>query len=323
MNSLKSPAMTGLFILSLSFILVGCPSRFQKVSTKPVEKVNDHVLTTKEFANQLARRLRHFDALAAKDPNNIHRIKEEILKDFLVKSLTLDWARSQNIVISEGALDAEVDKLRANYPDDLSFRRTLAQENLSFSEWREELRYSLVEKEVFKKLNEKIKPPTEEEIKRYYEDHKDLYKRKERIYIRQIVVDEEAKADAIKIDLKSGDFAALAKKFSITPEGKSGGVVGWIEKGTVDYFDPLFTAGSNIQTVKSPFGVHIIRVEKKAPASILSIEDVKQQIIRALRAQREQAEYVAWLDAQLRSSKVLKDYELMNSIKVDTRGTND
>ncbi|AFX99730.1 peptidylprolyl isomerase [Bdellovibrio bacteriovorus] len=318
----KSPALTGLFIF-MSLALAGCPSSYQKLSTKPVEKVNDHVLTSKQFANQLARRLRNFDALAAKDPNNIHRIKEEILRDFLVKSLTLDWARAQSIVISENTLDKEVDKLRANYPDDLSFRRALALENLSFSEWREELRYSLVEREVFKKINEKVKAPTEEEIKRYYEDNKDRYKRKERVYLRQIVVDEDAKADAIKVDLKTGDFAELARKYSITPEAKQGGVVGWIEKGSVDYFDPLFNVGSGVQTIKSPFGIHLIRVEKKAPASTLSLEEVKPQIIRALRAQREQAEYVAWLDAQLRSSKVLKDYELMNSIKVDTRGTND
>ncbi|MFV3407736.1 peptidylprolyl isomerase [Bdellovibrio bacteriovorus] len=318
----KSPALTGLFIF-MSLALAGCPSSYQKLSTKPVEKVNDHVLTSKQFANQLARRLRNFDALAAKDPNNIHRIKEEILRDFLVKSLTLDWARAQSIVIAESTLDKEVDKLRANYPDDLSFRRALALENLSFSEWREELRYSLVEREVFKKINEKVKAPTEEEIKRYYEDNKDRYKRKERVYLRQIVVDEDAKADAIKVDLKTGDFAELARKYSITPEAKQGGVVGWIEKGSVDYFDPLFNVGSGVQTIKSPFGIHLIRVEKKAPASTLSLDEVKPQIIRALRAQREQAEYVAWLDAQLRSSKVLKDYELMNSIKVDTRGTND
>ncbi|WP_374076557.1 peptidyl-prolyl cis-trans isomerase [Bdellovibrio bacteriovorus] len=322
MKFLKSPVNAGLFIF-MSLALAGCPSSTQKLSTKPVEKVNDHVLTSKQFANQLARRLRNFDALAAKDPNNIHRVKEEILRDFLVKSLTLDWARAQSIVISETMLDNEVDKLRANYPDDLSFRRALALENLSFSEWREELRYSLVEKEVFKKLNEKVKAPSDEEIKRYYEDHKDRYKRKERIYIRQIVVDEDAKADAIKTDLKTADFAELAKKFSITPEARTGGVVGWIEKGSVDYFDPLFTAGSGLQTVKSPFGVHLIRVEKKAPATTLPLEEVKSQIIRALKAQREQAEYVAWLDAQLRSSKVLKDYDLMNSIKVDTRGPND
>lgn len=322
MISTKSSALTGLFVF-LGLVISGCPSSYQKISTKPVQRVNEHVLSTKEFANQLARRLRQFDALAAKDPNNIHRVKEEILKDFLVKSLTLDWAQAQNITISDAVLDKEVDKLRANYPDDLSFRRALAQENLSFSEWRESLRYSLVEKEVFKKINEKVKPVSDEEVKRYYEDHKDRYKRKERIYLRQIVVDEEAKIDAIKTDLKTTDFATLAKKYSITPEAKEGGVVGWIEKGTVDYFDPLFNASAAPQVIKSPFGVHLIRVEKKAPAANQTLEEVKAQIVHELRAQREQAEYVAWLDAQLRSSKVLKDYDLMNAIKVDTRGAND
>lgn len=323
MKFFKSPAMSGLFVfLSLS-LLTGCPSSYQKISTKPVAKVNDHVLTTKQFANQIARRLKNFDALAAKDANNIHRVKEDILREFVVKSLTLDWARAQSLVISETQLDQEVDKLRANYPDDLSFRRVLAQENLSFSEWREDLRYTLVEREVFKKLNEKVKAPSDEEIKRYHEEHKDRFKRKERIYIRQIVVDEAAKADAIKVSLKTQEFAEVAKKYSITPEAKAGGVVGWIEKGTVDYFDPLFSAGAALQTINSPWGIHLIKVEKKAPASVLSVEEAKPQIIRALRAQREQAEYVAWLDAQLRSSKVLKDYELMGSIRIDTRGKDD
>ena len=322
----KSPAATGFFILILllvSPLFSGCTLSSQKISSKPVEKVNDHVLTTKQFANQLSRRLRHFDALAAKDPNNIHRIKEEILRDFLVRSLTLDWARSQSITAPENDLDIEVNKLRANYPDDLSFRRSLAQENISLSEWRDELRYSLIEKEVFKKINLKVKPLSEEEIKRYYDENKDKFKKKERIYLRQIVVDEEAKADAIKQDLKSQEFATLAKKFSITPEGKTGGVVGWIEKGSVDYFDPLFTAGSNVQTIKSPWGVHLIRVEKKAPANTAPLDEVRNQITRTLRAQREQAEYVAWLDAQLRSSKVLKDIDLINSIRVDTKGVHD
>jgi peptidyl-prolyl cis-trans isomerase C len=322
LKSAQSPAKTGLFALAF-LLLAGCPSKFQKISTKPVEQVNDHVLTTKEFANELARRMKNFDAIAAKDPANLHRVKEDILKEFLVKSLTLDWARSQNLVIEESALDKEAEKLRASYPDDLSFRRSLALENLSFAEWRDKLRYIMIEREVFKKLNDKIKPPKEDEIKKYYEDHKDLFKKKERIYIRQIVVDEEAKADTIKIDLKTKDFGEIAKKYSITPESKNGGVVGWIEKGTVDYFDPLFTAGSGLQTIKSPFGIHIIRVEKKAPASVQPLEEVRSRIIRALKAQREQAEYVAWLDAQLRSSKVLKDYDLMNSISVETRGQND
>lgn len=330
MNYFKSPAKTGLFLfLGLTFsaaftaVLPGCTSSYQKMANKPVEKVNDHVLTAKDFADQLARSLRNYDALAAKDPANIFRIKNDILRQFLEKSLTLDWAQANNVTIADSVLDKEVDKLRASYPDDLSFRRSLALENLSFSEWREELRYVLIQRELFKKIDQKIKAPTDEDVHHYYDENRDHYKRKERIQIRQILVDSDTKADIIRQDLKTKDFATLAKKYSIAPEASNGGLVGWIEKGTVDFFDPLFTNSSGIQTIKSPFGVHIVKVEKKAPASNLSLEDVKTQIVQALRAQREQAEYTAWLDAQLRSSKVLKDVDLMNSITVDTRGKND
>ncbi len=322
MKNFKSPVLTGLFILNV--MLLGCTSNYQKVAAKPVVKVNDHVLTAKEFANKLARKLKNYDALAAKDPNNIMRLKEDIVRSFVVSSLTLDWARSNNIFIPESALDKEADRLRANYPDDLSFRRSLAQENISFSEWREDLRYVLIEREVFKKINEKIKPIAFEEVKSYYDQHKEQFKRKERIFVRQVVTDDEAKADSIKAQLKTKDFAEVAKKFSIAPEGKSGGAVGWVEKGSVDFFDHLFSVPLNsIQQFKSPFGVHLARVEKKTGAAILSLEEVKPVVQRAIAGQKEQAEYVAWLDAQLRSSKVLKDYDLMNSLKVDTRGENE
>ncbi|MBS1969091.1 MAG: peptidyl-prolyl cis-trans isomerase [Bdellovibrionales bacterium] len=324
MKFLKSPALTGLFILGLMFAGSACTSNYQKLSSKPVVKVNDHVLTAKEFSNQLARKLKDLDALTAKDPSTVHRTKEELLRSFIVKSLTLDWARANSLVVTESDLDKEVDKYRANYPDDLSFRRLLAQENLSFSEWREELRYTLIERAVFKKLNERVKPPTDSEIKHYYDEHKEQFKKKERIYLRQIVTDEQGKADLLKSQVKTKDFSELAKKYSVSPEAKAGGLVGWIEIGTVDFFDPLFkTAVGSVTQLKSPFGYHVVKVEKKAPAGITPMEEVRNQIVRTLTAQREQAEFVKWLDAQLRSSKVLRDNDLINSIVVETRTENE
>jgi peptidyl-prolyl cis-trans isomerase C len=324
MRNRQSPASTGLFIFSLFFTFVGCTSSYQKISTKPVVKVNDHELTAKEFSNQLARKLKDLDALTAKDPVTVQRTKESLIRTFIVRGLTLDWARANSLVITEKDLDAEVDKYRANYPDDLSFRRLLAQENLSFSEWREELRYTLVERAVFKKLNERVKAPNETEVKQYYDEHKDLFKKKERIYLRQIVTDEQGKADVLKTQAKTKDFADLAKKYSTAPEAKNGGLVGWIELGAVDFFDPLFKSpvGSMTQ-IKSAFGFHIVKVEKKSPPSTLPLEEARNQVIRALSAQREQAEFVKWLDAQLRSSKVLRDNELINSITVQTRADNE
>ena len=207
-----SPALAGLFILALFCSIVGCYSKYPKLVNRTIVQVNEYSLTTKDFANQLARRLKDLDAFSAKDPQIIRQAKESIINDFIIKGLTLDWARSQNISVTDTTVDAAVDKYRANYPDDLSFRRALAQENLSFSEWREKMRYTLIEQAAFKKINEKSKSPLETDVKKFYELKKDLFKRKDRVYLRQILVDDLAKAETMKTAVKTKDFAALAQQ---------------------------------------------------------------------------------------------------------------
>lgn len=310
--------------LFLFFINLQACTPTQKLTAKPAVQVNEHLLSTKEFANQLAKKLKNFEAVTAKDPNVIYHAKEDIINDFVIRSLSLDWAKEKGIIITEHDLDKEVDRLRANYPDDLSFRRSLAQENISFSDWREQLRIILVQKAVFKVLTEKLQQPKEDEVINYYNANKEKFKQKEVILIRQIVVDDAARLEAIKNDLKKTAFAELAKKYSITPEAKSGGLLDWIEKGAVDYFDPLFNfPNGSIQIVKSPFGSHLIKIEGKKPSGYKDLSSVKKMITTSLLGQKEQALYVGWLDVQLRKSKVLKDYDLINSIVVDTRGKNE
>lgn len=319
----RSPAKTGLFLLAL-LALSGCWST-TKYSAKPVAQVNEHELGTKEFATRLARRLKDHDALTAKDPATIQNAKDEILKDFVTASLITDWCRSKKIEVSDADVDKEVEKVRSVYPDDLSFRRALAGENISFSEWRENLRASLLQRAFFAKLREKVKQPTEDEIKKYFEENRAHFKKRERIYLRQIVTDDQAKAEALKADIKKGDFAKLARRYSNAPEAKNGGLVGWVERGTVDFFEPAFSLPVNSVSniVKSPFGYHIYRVEKKLPASAGSLDEARPEIVKVLLARREQAEFVAWLDGQIRSSRVLKDYALIQSIQVETRSSDD
>ena len=163
--------------------------------------------------------------------------------------------------------------------------------------------------------------PTSDELKAYYESQKESFKRKEQIFIRQIVVENESKVDVIKKELKTRDFSLMAKQFSIAPEAKEGGVVGWIERGSVDFFDPLFRLkeGTVSGVFQSPFGFHIARVEQKRPAKTLPFDAVKAQMALQIRAQREQALFKDWLDRQMRKSKILRNNELIQALIVDTK----
>lgn len=319
LSGFKSPAiLVGLLTFGT---LVGCTSQRGSVGGQTVLQVNDHALTAQEFSDRLARKLKQFDALSVKDPTTLNRSKEDVLRNFTLESMIIDYARANSITVSDSELDAEVNQFRSAYPDDVAFRHVLAEENLSVTSWRELLRVTLLEKKVFKKIGEKVQKPTAEEVRKSYEENKTQYKRKERIYLRQIVADDLTKATELKDELKKKSFTELATKFSVAPEGKNGGLVGWIEKGSVDIFDKAFSlpVGGTSSVLESPYGFHIFKVERKAPAGTASLEEVKSEIERNLTAQREQAEFTAWLDRQIRSSRVLRNQDLIRAISVETR----
>lgn len=316
-----SPVLTGLFILLTAGMITGCDLGASRVARKPVLQVNDQVLNAKDFSSQLARRLKNFDALAAKDPNNVKRAKEDILRVFIMRVLVSDYAKANGIKVEDPELEKEVNSFRSSYPDDLSFRRVLAEENLSVSDWKEEMRQSLLERKVFAKISEKTVAPSEEEIKKHFETNKEMYKRKERIYLRQIITDEFSKAQSIRDELKKKDFAELAKKYSVSPEAKAGGLVGWVEKGSVDVFDKAFAlpVGGMSQVLESSYGFHIFKVERRAAPGYASLEEVRPEITQVLVGKKEQADFAGWLDKQIRASRVLRDNELLAAITVETR----
>ena len=98
--------------------------------------------------------------------------------------------------------------------------------------------------------------------------------------------------------------------------------MGWVEQGTLDIFDKAFNmrVGQRSGVVKSPYGYHIFEVTGKKAEQTLSFEEVKERISRSLKGNKEQAIYTAWLEEQLRVSKVLKNSEAIKSIQVKPLG---
>ncbi len=315
--------MIGRCLLGLVVLLsIQCTNQQPSISNKPILKVNDNVMSAKEFSNKLAMRLRELDSLAAKDPNVNSRVKDEIINSFIVRSLMIDWALKNKITVTDSETEAETTKIRASYPDDLAFRRMLAEESTSFAEWQANLKLNLLEKKVSAEINKNVAVPTDEEIRVYYNENKESFRKKERVYIQQIVLKDLARAEYIKQELKKQSFETLAKKYSIAPEAASGGVVGWIEKDTVDFFNPVFRWSINHvgDVIESPFGFHVLKITKREPERIPSLDEEKPKIKRRIIELKEKSAYVSWVDKELRSSSVFKDVELISNLKIETRG---
>lgn len=279
-------------------------------------------MSSKQFADELARRLSKYDALTAKDPKVVTQTKVTIANDFIMSSILQSWASKNGITISKEQLESEIKSVRSGFPDDFSFREELSKQGLSVNQWQKTLEVRLIEKAVLEKIQHDIPEPSEESIKKHYEESRLKYKHQEKIYLQQIVLSE--KSDAIKIQsaLKSGKtFDSLAKQFSITPESNQNGIVGWIEKGTLEVFDKAFSLniGTPSEIIQSPYGFHIMLVLKKTPAGIPPLNSIHNQIKRELKSQAEQSHFKNWLEKQVRSTHVFKDQQIIDKMAVETR----
>lgn len=142
--------------------------------------------------------------------------------------------------------------------------------------------------------------PTEEEIRSFYEQSKENYKKKERVKVRHILILVEDGADSSEKEaarqkaadilkkIKSGqDFAKLAEEHSgCLRSNKQGGELSFVEPGFMPpEFDTVAFSLENGKTsdiVETKFGYHILQVLEKDPAGYHSLDQARGFIKKSL-----------------------------------------
>lgn len=318
----------GVSALALSLLLgafafsnAGCTRRESRLANRTVLEVNGRTVNTKEFSEYLARRLRNRDPLTVKDPQLFEKAKNDVAESLLLQILSEQWAAKNMIVVTPEDVERRVSQVRAEYADELGFRKMLAEENIPIDVWKADLTQSLLRKKVYDEVTKDVGEPTDAEVRAYYEANKKDYQRAARIRLRQVVLEKEEDAKNIYEEvLKGRDIGALAKQFSVMPEASENGDTGWIEKGILEVFDQAFKLPVNGKSkiVKSPYGWHIYQVIGKEPEKKLTLEQVKTSIVRELKERRAQTRFARWLEEQIRSSTVKRDDAILKSISLST-----
>src|SRR5690606_30329850 len=155
-----------------------------------------------------------YDTLLAKDTHIVDFAKNKIVEDFVHAALISGWAERNGFKVTNEEVQAEVLKIRENYPDDASFKEAISSSQVSMESWQNQIKSRLLQKKVFQNLATKTQPPTEEELRSYYNTNKETFKRKAQVRIRQIVFDNEDAANRLYHSLSpSMNFAYLAKQY--------------------------------------------------------------------------------------------------------------
>jgi peptidyl-prolyl cis-trans isomerase SurA len=222
----------------------------------------------------------------------------QALNTMIDEELLLQKAKELKVDVPDNEIASTVDRqirdIKARFTTESEFRTELAKAGLGTPE---EYRRMLVEqmkrdetiKRTMQKLREdnKVIPAnvTEDEVKEAFERGRaSLPRRPAQVTFRQIVMAPRptaaakevarVKAESILAEIKKGgDFALLAKRESMDPGTKEvGGDLGWHRRGDfVTEFERWVWSlppGELSPVFESPFGYHIVRVDRAAAGEI-------------------------------------------------------
>lgn len=175
-------------------------------------------------------------------------------------------------------------------------RKNLLEHDAEFKGELEKLKNELLANFYVDKFLRDVKVK-EEDVKKYFEEHPEEFAGEESVSARHILLETEEKAKDVLSKIQKGEvsFEDAAKVYSTCPSGERGGDLGEFGRGQmVKEFDTAcfeMEEGELRGPVKTQFGFHLIKLEKKNPARAHTFEEIKDILEEKLLAEAQQKAY--------------------------------
>jgi len=236
------------------------------------------------------------------------KLKERALNQLIDACLLMQEAQKLNIPVDENEVQNCFLELKKQFPSQEEFLKSLEKYSLTQDKLLENIRKNVQIKHFIKtQFCDKINV-TEEQLKEYYQQHKQDFQIPEEVKVYHILIKPDdihalEKFEAITKALSEGNgdnFCELAKKYSDCPSHKNGGELGYIERGKVakELEDAAFSLkkGEIAGPIRTRFGWHFIKLIDKRGPRIPEFDEIRGSLCKQLK-------------------KVIGELELLNFIR--------
>jgi peptidyl-prolyl cis-trans isomerase C len=255
-------------------------------------------------------------------PANRDEVYRQLVDQLVALKLLSQESVAKKVAVPETDVDAQVAKIKGNFPNEQTFAAALAERQMTLEKLRAEIRQQM---QAMKVVEAEIAPTvtvTDADVADFYAKNPDKFQEPEAVHASHILIrtpdaaDEAAKkkalaeAQAVLAELKKGgDFATLAKQHSQDAgSAANGGDLGFVPRGrTVPVFEQAAFAlkpGQLSGIVESPFGYHIIKVVAHRDARTVPLQEVKPQVMEFLKQQKMQEKTAAYVEKLKAKAKV-------------------
>lgn len=272
-----------------------------RLTDRIVAIVNDEVITLSEvkaLTHAQERRLRQEYDGAALD-RRLHQLEYEALTELIERRLQIQLARKHG----HEATEEEVQRALRDFS-----RQAVNGEGsdpLLLKKIKEQITMmKVLEREVRSGVT-----VSEEEVKRYYDEHRAHFRLPQEYHISQILIRPRAgeeradarqrAADAYEALGKGQDFAELARTQSDGPGASHGGSLGMVREGELAFELEQAIAGLQpgqiSQPVETERGFHIVRLDDETPPQYKEFPLVKAEIRELVYKDKSERLYHKWI----------------------------
>lgn len=206
----------------------------------------------------------------------------DALEQLIARKLIAQEAENVGIEVTEEEMDAEIESIIGESFEGSreEFLEVLEFYGISEESFREDARLNL----LVRKLAMTRIELSDDELRGFFDENKNLFEQAEEIEVRHILVEtEEAAAEVVERLEGGGDFAELAAELSIDQSNKdNAGYLGFFGRGVMvpEFEEAAFgmTVGEVSGVVESPFGFHIIELLDRRDAVEVTFEDVEDDV---------------------------------------------
>ena len=314
------------FILNIGILPIRAQAADAIVVDRIVAVVNDDLITLYDLNKTLQPYEENIKALGytpERERETLFKLRTDLLNQLIESKLTDQVVKRYNIDVSEEEIDAALERIKESRSlTDEDLRAGLTQQGLTLEEYRKNIKRQLLRNKL---VNREIKSKiviTENEIKVYYDTHREKYAGQKKYHIWNIFIrlaefaDESTrslareKMEAIITQLKQGQtFESLAAEDSNSPMAPKGADLGLFQ------LDELSTqlqkavgvmkAGDFSPILETDMGYQIIYVQKIVESDDKSLAKVKSEIQEILYNEAADNKFQAWLE-EIRKSAHIK-----------------
>ena len=280
--------------------------------------VNNHIITRRTFQQAVeqehAALYRQFSGRQLDE--KLRDAREKTLQGMIDAYIIEDKAEELGIRIPDDYLRANVEEIKKqyNFATDADFERALrSSQGIGLEEFiryqkRQILQQEVLRKEVYSKI-----AIEDQELRAYYEDHKDEYKQPSRFRIRELVIakggtpetQQGARETIARIQTalqQDTPFEDLVKAHSTAPSRDMGGDSGWLTQGLlrsdIERAALALKPGQVSDVIETDKDFHLVQLVASEMEVSKPFSDVKAQIIQKLQEPKAQNALQNYLQSQ-------------------------